>query len=266
LSDQQAAQVWRMVSAKVAPRAIVDFMAGEGCNMIANDVANLTQRRFSGMDTASCKDMAGFIVYLEAHAYEVRWCLDMNDRVVALFFTHQKCIQLARKFNEVVIMDATYKTNQLKLPFINMVGVNNIGCNDKTLSTFAIAGAWITAENESSYTWVLEQLNNTVYLDGKWKPALFVTDQETALVNGIESIFSTSQHILCYVHLSKNLKTNTAKYFTSVEEFDKADRFFKRMCLAATRDAFDCAHDSLMSLALKSTNDKGAGVKAFLSR
>jgi hypothetical protein len=54
--------------------------------MIANDVANLTQRRFSGMDTASCKDMAGFIVYLEAHDYEVCWCLDMNDRVVALFF------------------------------------------------------------------------------------------------------------------------------------------------------------------------------------
>jgi transposase-like protein len=175
-------------------------------------------------------------------------------------------MQLARRFNEVVVVDATYKTNQFRLPFVNMVGVHNVGSDDETLSNFAIAGAWVAKEDEVSYSWVMEQLSNTVYLDGKWKPALFVTDQAQSLINAIEKHYPSANHLLCYVHLLKNLKTHTLRYFTSVEKYGKAESLFKKMCLTSTQDEFDCAYDSLVALALKTTNDKGAAIKAYLNR
>jgi hypothetical protein len=266
LDDQQKHRVWEMVAAKVPPRAIVEIMDNTGASMIAKDVSNLNQLRFAGLDTAGCQDMGGFITYLEANGYEVRWLMDSANRTVGFFFTHDKCIQLARRFNEVVVVDATYKTNQFRLPFVNMVGVHNVGPDDKTLSNFAIAGAWVAKEDEVSYTWVMEQLENTVYLDGKWKPALFVTDQAQSLINAIEKCYPSANHLLCYVHLIKNLKTQTLRYFTSVEEYEKAEKLFKKMCLTETKDGFDCAYDSMIALALKSTNDKGVAVKAFLNR
>ncbi|SAL95412.1 hypothetical protein, partial, partial [Absidia glauca] len=196
-----------MVAAKVPPRAIVEIMDNTGANMIVMDVSNLNRLRFAGLDTAGCQDMCGFIVYLEANGYE--------------------CMQLGRRFNEVVVVDATYKTNQFRLPFVNMIGVHNVGPDDKTLSNFVIAGAWVAKEDEVSYSWVMEQLSNAVYLNGKWKPAL---------------------------------------YFTSVEEYGKAESLFKKMCLTGTQDGFDCAYDSLVDLTLKTTNDKGAAIKASLNR
>ncbi|SAL99517.1 hypothetical protein, partial, partial [Absidia glauca] len=127
------------------------------------DIANIHQRRLNGLDDQTNKSMGAFIPYLESRSYDIRWHTDKNKRIVTVYFTNEQCIKLARKFNEVVATDATYKTNRFKLPFANMVGVNNVGCDDKTLSTFAVAGAWISKEDTDSYTWVLEQLAKTVY-------------------------------------------------------------------------------------------------------
>jgi hypothetical protein len=266
LDDQQAERVWEMVCAKVAPRAIVDVMTTNGANMIAKDVPNLIQTRFTGLDSTMCKDMGGLINHLKDEGYEVRWLKDCNNHALGFFFTHERCIQLARRFNEVVILDATYKTNKFRLPFINMVGVNNVGCDNKTLANFGIAGAWVAKEDEASYIWVMEQLSNTVHMNGKRQPGLFVTDQAQALINAIDHVYPSSNHLLCYVHLVKNLKTGTLRYFTSVEEYEKVEKLFKTMCLTKTHDGFESTYKSLASLANKSTNDKGAAVKAFLAR
>jgi alpha-glucosidase len=146
-------------------------------------------------------------------------------------------------------MDATYKTKALKLPFVNFVGVNNVGCDDKTLSTFAIAGGWIATEDTTHYTWFLEQLANVVYMDGKWLPSLFVTNQSHPLITSINNVFPSSTHILCYIHLSRNLKTNTSRFFVSVEKWELAEKFFKKMCLPINQDGFDAFRDSLVMLA-----------------
>lgn len=267
LTDEQEDDVRKMYDANTKPRAIVDYMNTQhGYNLITKDIANIHQRRFNGLDDQTNKSMGAFIQYLESRSYDIRWLTDKNKRIVAVYFTNEQCIKLARKFNEVVVIDATYKTNRFKLPFVNMVGVNNVGCDDKTLSTFAVAGAWISKEDTDSYTWVLEQLAKTVYMDGNWLPALFVTDQQQSLISAIESIYPSAQHILCYIHLTRNLKVNTCRYFVNIEQWEKAERLFKTMCLTTNQAGFDFAHESLVSLAAKFTNDKGAAVAAFLGR
>jgi hypothetical protein len=267
LTDEQEDDVRNMYDANTKPRAIVDYMNTQhGYNLITKDIANIHQRRFNGLDDQTNKSMGAFIQYLESRSYDIRWLTDENKRIVAVYFTNEQCIKLARKFNEVVVIDATYKTNRFKLPFVNMVGVNNVGCDDKTLSTFAVAGAWISKEDTDSYTWVLEQLAKTTYMDGNWLPALFVTDQQQSLISAIESVFPSAQHILCYIHLTRNLKVNTCRYFVTIEQWEKAERLFKTMCLTTSQAGFDFAHESLVSLAAKFTNDKGAAVATFLGR
>lgn len=90
LDDQQKSRVWEMVAAKVPPRTIVEIMDNTGANMIAKDVSNLNRLRFAGLDTAGCQDMGGFIAYLEANGYEVRWLMDSTNRTVGLFFYARK--------------------------------------------------------------------------------------------------------------------------------------------------------------------------------
>ncbi|CAG8646235.1 12570_t:CDS:2, partial [Racocetra fulgida] len=54
-----------------------------------------------------------------------------------------------KDYKEVVLVDATYKMNVYKLPFVNFIGVSNIGVT--RLQTFGIADAWISDKSEKSY-------------------------------------------------------------------------------------------------------------------
>jgi hypothetical protein len=66
---------------------------------------------WAGLDDQTNKSLGAFSWYLESGFYEIRWLTDMGDRIVAVYFTNEQYIQLTSKFNEVVVMDATYKTN-----------------------------------------------------------------------------------------------------------------------------------------------------------
>jgi hypothetical protein len=58
-------------------------------------------------------------------------------------------------------MDATYNTNNNRLPFVNVVGVLNTGF--PSLKTFFIAGGWIIDESSQSYNWFIQKLRDTVW-------------------------------------------------------------------------------------------------------
>ncbi|KAI9497304.1 hypothetical protein BDB00DRAFT_868744 [Zychaea mexicana] len=59
-------------------------------------------------------------------------------------------------------MDATYKTNRHRLPFVNVVGTGSVGYPD--LKTFCIAGGWVSEETNVSYDWFVKKLEEVVWL------------------------------------------------------------------------------------------------------
>lgn len=109
----------------------------------------------------------------------------------------------------MVLIDATYKTNVYKLPFVNFVGVGNLGVSK--LQTFGIAGAWISDESEKSYIWIVQQLASLVFFDVI--PFVFVTDNEAALIGALRRIFPKVENLLCTWHVLNNFKKNLRKYF-----------------------------------------------------
>jgi hypothetical protein len=265
LTDEQRAQVHKLVDAKAPPRVIVDYMNSNGCHMVAKDVANF-RARFSDLDENNNSNLTLLFNHLEANGYVVRTALDDQSQIAAMFFTHDKCIRLAQSFNEVVLVDATYRTNKSQFPLVNLVGVNNVGCDDKTLSTFGIAGAWICNEDGNSYNWVMQCLLDVVYTDEKRQPGIFVTDQQKALMNAINIVFPESHHMLCYLHLFKNFEKHVSKKFTDDKKWHKAGKLFKSISRSVDQASFDSAYLSLKELAESFCSDKGIAVNAFLER
>ena len=96
------------------------------------------------------KTVLELISFFQERSYTVLYSYDEQTKVLkSLFFCHEHSIAKARRFSEVVTIDATYKTNILSMPLINVVGIGNTG--DKALSSFLIACAYVSDEKASTY-------------------------------------------------------------------------------------------------------------------
>jgi uncharacterized membrane protein YraQ (UPF0718 family) len=77
-----------------------------------------------------------------------------------------------------------YKTNKFGMPLLNVVSITS------TYATFNASFAFLHAENEEVYAWVLEQFSEFVI------PKVLYTDQELALMNEIAQVFPGCHNIL----------------------------------------------------------------------
>lgn len=165
--------------------------------MKMRDIYSFRGRLFKISRNSPVPDLLDF---LEDRGYNVRYSLNGNDELKALFIFHPEVLQKAIRFSEVVLIDATYKTNIHKMPLVNIVGVSNLG--GIRLRSFLIAQALMTEETTVSYKWVTEQMRTEIWRHKA--PGLFVTDNEQALRNALTNDFPTSSQILCAWHIEKN--------------------------------------------------------------
>ena len=75
----------------------------------------------------------------------VQFLKDSKDRVTHLFFSRSSCHEMLKVNWEVVIMDATYKTNRYKLPLLIITGTTALG------SSFYIAFCFLAREQFEDY-------------------------------------------------------------------------------------------------------------------
>jgi hypothetical protein len=198
-----------LIGAGATNSVIVRKLADEDRLVLSKDISNLRPKL-----ATKFVDVRQMIEGLQASGYLVRWSVNEKNELAMLFFAHQRSRETALRFPEVVVLDSTYRTNNLKLPFVNIVGVSNLGVDH--LRNFAIAGAWVTSEDEASMTWVIRTLRDVVF-DGSVTPVTFVTDHQLATKNAISKIFTDAELILCSWHIERNFATNLRKHF---EELD----------------------------------------------
>ncbi|KAD4889091.1 hypothetical protein E3N88_21164 [Mikania micrantha] len=104
-----------------------------------------------------------------------------TNAVEEVFFCHPKSYTYWRAFPHVLMIDATYKTNMYRIPFVQIVGVTS------THHTFCIAHAFITKEREDNYLWVIQKLKEM--LDKCMEPRVIITDRDLALMNACKLVF-----------------------------------------------------------------------------
>jgi hypothetical protein len=124
-----------------------------------------------------------------------------------LFIMHDKHIKLLRANSEVLIADATYKTNRFNMPLFNIVGIT-----PNNMSFFA-ASAFLPGEADVDFEWVLQKLKDVYDAQKLPYPKVILTDADGALARAITTVFPTTTHLLCIWHVNKNLEKQIKPLF-----------------------------------------------------
>jgi MULE transposase domain len=99
-----------------------------------------------------------------------------------------------RCFPDLVLIDATYKTNKYNMPLLHFNGVtpNN--------NFFSAAFCFMPRESEEEYRWAVEQFSRLVFHDLE-EPKAFITDNDKALRKALSQVFDGVSCILCSWHI-----------------------------------------------------------------
>jgi hypothetical protein len=116
-----------------------------------------------------------------------------TGRLLRLFVALPNSIQHLAQNHDVLLMDATYKTNRFNMPLVDTVGINS--CN----KTFFVSFAFMSSEADPDYDWAtrcnLELY--TLYLPRGVKPLIIATNAEPALVKAVSKVFPNAVALLC---------------------------------------------------------------------
>ncbi|XP_058181193.1 protein FAR1-RELATED SEQUENCE 5-like [Rhododendron vialii] len=107
---------------------------------------------------------------------------DTNE-ITDIIWVHPMSLELFVNFPSVLIIDATYKTNEYRKPLLEVVGITS------TWRTYSLMFAYLSNEREETLTWALDNLKNWMLQKGASMPLVFVSDRDLALMNAIEACF-----------------------------------------------------------------------------
>ncbi|XP_022019449.1 protein FAR1-RELATED SEQUENCE 5-like [Helianthus annuus] len=159
--------------------------------------------------------------YLVDFSFE--YSVDDDKRLTGLFWADGLCKRNFMEFGVVISFDATFKTNKYKMVFVPFTGIDNHFRN-VTLGVGLLA-----SESIDSYKWLL---NSFVKSFGR-KPKVIVTDQDPAMKQAIEEVFSTSRHRLCMWHIMKKVADKVGHGLCNNDDFKR------RMCDIVWTDSIE---------------------------
>ena len=102
-----------------------------------------------------------------------------------LAIAHTESIKLLRHFSDVLIIDATYKTNWYGLPIVQVIGFDCLQINFFAIFVF------ISEEDKEAYTWVINVVKKPLDNDNISYPKTVLTDRDSALINAIKKVYVT---------------------------------------------------------------------------
>lgn len=167
---------------------------------------------------------------------------DDECRLKDLFFRDSQSLYDYECFGDVISVDTTYKTNRYNLSCAPFVGINH----HSTSIMFGVG--FLSDELSETFEWLMGVFLES--MNGK-HPKVVFSDQQRALMNGIDRIFPNSTHRLCQWHVNNN----AMKHFGSLnrnEEFMKL--WYRCMNWAETEDDFENIWAEMMSKYVPATN------------
>ena len=121
------------------------------------------------------------------HTYQ----LNQQQKITHLLFSHPKSLKLLQRYPEILLIDCTYKTNQFRLPLLDIIG--STGLN----SSFYAAFVFLSSETEADYNWAIDQLKIMLEKYNIQEPSVIVTNKNQALLNVIQTQLRNTANLLC---------------------------------------------------------------------
>jgi hypothetical protein len=149
---------------------------------IRNQKAKLREEELGGRTSTE----ALLELLMNSDDWATSWAKDPNtSRLNRLLFCNHKGIELAQNRPEILLIDATYKTNQFNMPLLHFAGV--YPSNARKGTSFSIGFCFLLSKEETTYQWAVREFQKAVYGD-QFKPTIIVTDNDTGLRNSISTV------------------------------------------------------------------------------
>ncbi|KAG2191831.1 hypothetical protein INT47_011579 [Mucor saturninus] len=156
LNSDDVEKIQKGIEQEIPTKLIQKLISAiSGVNKLTlHDINNLRYKNADRVNLRSDDGAKLLIHHIESKGYNTAYrCNPISRNLDGLFFTNDTLVARAKRFSEVVVIDATYNTNDLKMPLISAFGVSNLGKD--TLKTFPIAFAWVANEKEM-YNWFVK--------------------------------------------------------------------------------------------------------------
>jgi zinc finger SWIM domain-containing protein 3 len=135
---------------------------------------------------------------------------DENMRLERVFWMSGEGKGKYEEYNDVIEIDATYKTNRFGMPLVLVTGLDRNGI------TFLICGCLLSDEKQASYQWCLDsfkKVTNSV-------PDVIFSDGDENIAHAINRAYPQTVHQLCRFHIAQNVQKKLAgKLRTEMTEF-----------------------------------------------
>ncbi|EXU95776.1 MULE transposase domain protein [Metarhizium robertsii] len=137
--------------------------------------------------------------------YLAKWADDDPDRLLGLVWTFPYCLQMWKRFPEVISFDNTYNTNRFKLPLFQATGQTCL----KTV--FNAAFGLIDNERREGFQFLAESIKELLTKHSINQPDVIITDFDKAMKAALDDQFPNVQQQLCIHHILSNvlLKSKT---------------------------------------------------------
>ena len=119
-----------------------------------------------------------------------------DNKLECFIFSSANMKKLYSKFNDVLLIDSTYRTNRYKMPLVIFAALNE---NAKII---IIGFAVVHSEKFENIHWVFQNLFD--YFGSQ--PSIVCTDACPTLIKTITEVLPETNHLLCGWHVSQNLK------------------------------------------------------------
>lgn len=167
------------------------------CYVTPKDISNLRAAERSAM-LAGRDPLRCLLEDFPSRGNFIRMKTNEVGRLEGLLFTTDEAMERARRFHDVFIIDATYKTNKDSLPLLHIVGI------DCFFRSFTAAVVFLENEVQSILTWALEAFSDQV-LQGR-TISVINTDRDFALMNAVSQVLPFCKRLLCIWHINKNIQ------------------------------------------------------------
>jgi len=123
-----------------------------------------------------------------------------KEKLVNFVASTKNMKNLYKKFNDVILIDNTYKTNRFRMPLLVLAGIS------EEAKTFVLGFAALKSEEECNVNWALSKILE--FLEVKLK--IICTDQCPTLKKVLTNIVPQSTHLWCGWHINQNIAKHLA--------------------------------------------------------
>ncbi|KAM3542866.1 hypothetical protein ARSEF1564_004247 [Beauveria bassiana] len=131
--------------------------------------------------------------------YLVKWADDNPNRLLGLVWTFPYCLQMWKRFPEVISFDNTYNTNRFKLPLFQATGQTCLG------SVFNAAFGLIDNERREGFQFLSESIRQLAEQHSIRQPDIIITDFDDSMKAALNDQFPEVQQQLCIHHINSNV-------------------------------------------------------------